>query len=67
MGFSFGVEGLRNILLPGTDAGVVMQLGTVAVVWIGILWLTRDRREVRLVVVGAGLVLIGLIGVRALH
>jgi len=58
---------LRDLALPETDAGVAAQLAVTLLLWLAGLWWAWDRAEIRLVVVGAGLVAIGLIGVRALH
>ncbi len=54
-------------LLPRTDAGVLAQL-VVLLLTVGAgLWWTRQRPDARLVVIGAGLLLIALMGVRAAH
>ncbi len=56
-----------DILLPATDAGVLLQ----AVVWTALLALgiivTRRNRDVRLLVVGIGILGYGLMAVRAIH
>lgn len=56
-----------DFLLPATDGGVIAQLLAVFVVWLGALWSLRNRPDARLVVFGAGLLVLALIGVRALH
>jgi hypothetical protein len=56
-----------DVLLPATDAGVVIQLVVVIVTWLGALWALRNRPDARLLTIGAGLVLLASIGVRALH
>ena len=58
---------MRDLLLPATDAGVIGQLAAVVAVWVIALWALRNRPDARLFAVGAGLVLLALIGVRALH
>jgi hypothetical protein len=58
---------MRDFLLPATDGGVVAQLVSVVVLWVITLWALRNRPDHRLLAAGAGLVLLALIGVRALH
>lgn len=58
---------MTDVLLPATDGGVIAQLVFVLVTWAIALWLLRNRPDSRLVVVGVGLVLVALIGVRTLH
>ncbi len=58
---------MRDLLLPATDAGVVTQLFLVLALWLIALWSLRNRPDSRLLVTGAGLVILGLIGLRALH
>lgn len=58
---------MLDLLLPETDAGVIAQLLLVLVMWLGGLWSLRNRPDARLVVAGAGLLMLGLIGLRALH
>ena len=56
-----------DILLPATDTGVLVQV----VVWTALLVLgiivTRRNRDVRLLVVGIGILGYGLMAVRAIH
>lgn len=58
---------MSELVLPRTDAGVAVQVVVAVVVLLAGLWATRRRPDARLVVVGAGLVLVGLIGLRAAH
>lgn len=58
---------LVEVLLPRTDAGVVAQLGGLAVISVVLLWVTRRRPDVRFVVVPALVLVALLFGVRALH
>lgn len=58
---------MLDVLLPTTDGGVIAQLVFVLVVWAIALWLLRNRPDSRLLAAGVGLVLVALIGVRALH
>lgn len=58
---------MRDLLFPTTDAGVFVQVAVLVVaVSIG-LWGTRRRPDARLLVVGAGLLLFALVGLRAAH
>lgn len=58
---------MRDVLLPATDRAVAIQLLTVLVV-IGVaLWFVRRERALVELTVGVGLVLVGLMGIRALH
>jgi len=56
-----------RLLRPATDLGVFLQvasvLGLLALLW----WRARTRTEWRLVTAGIGLVVLGLIGLRAAH
>lgn len=56
-----------EILRPRTDAGAFGQLAVVVFVWLGVLWGVRRRPDARLVTFGAGLLLVGLMGLRAAH
>lgn len=58
---------MTDVLLPRTDAGVLAQVAAVTLIVAAATWLTRRRPELRLVVVGFGLVAYGVMGVRALH
>lgn len=55
-----------ELLFPRTDAGVLVQLGAVVAVTTSLLVWIR-RREVLVFVSGVSLVLLSLIGLRALH
>lgn len=65
--FSFSMDFIVDILLPSTDAGVAIQL----VVFIGLLalmlWRFWRNPDARLLTFGLGLVVLGLMGFRALH
>ncbi|GMQ93339.1 MAG: hypothetical protein BMS9Abin12_0816 [Acidimicrobiia bacterium] len=56
-----------EILLPSTDAGVALQFGLVFTVTAAGLWFTRHNKDVRRLVFGLGLMLAGLMAVRAIH
>ena len=58
---------MRSLLLPTTDAGVVLQVALVAVVTGLLVWRLRRDRDVTRLVVGVALLLLGAIAVRALH
>lgn len=58
---------MTQLLLPQTDGGVAVQ-AVVLLVLLGVGWLaTRQRPDARLLLVGVGLVLVGLTGLRAAH
>lgn len=56
-----------DLFLPRTDAGVAIQAAVVIVAGGLGLYLTRDRPDGRLLVVGVVLVALAFMGVRALH
>ncbi len=56
-----------DLILPRTDGGVLAQLAVVTVVFATAAWLTRRRKDVRVLVIGLWLVAYGGMGVRALH
>lgn len=58
---------MDELLQPSTDLGVLVQVIVLAVAFVLGLWLTRQRSEWRLVVLGVGLVVAGLMGLRAAH
>ena len=58
---------MRDLLPPATDEGVIAQLVAVVALWVISLWALKNRRDARLFAAGAGLLLVALIGVRALH
>ncbi len=58
---------MGELLMPRTDLGVGVQFGVVLVAWAAGLYLTRGRPEFRLVVIGAGLLTLALMGLRAAH
>ena len=61
------VDLVLDLLLPTTDAGVAVQLCLAIVVLAIALWRFWSNPEARLVVIGSGLVILGLMGFRALH
>jgi hypothetical protein len=61
------VDVILDLLLPATDAGVAAQLVVVFVVVAIALWRFWSNPEIRLLVVGSGIVVLGLMGLRALH
>ncbi|MDX1659695.1 MAG: hypothetical protein R3343_12810 [Nitriliruptorales bacterium] len=58
---------MNELLFPRTDLGVAVQLAVVLVLSGVILWRTWHRSEFRLVTVGAALLTLALIGLRAAH
>ncbi|MGH9207415.1 MAG: hypothetical protein ACRD1G_12785 [Acidimicrobiales bacterium] len=56
-----------SLLLPRTDAAVLVELVVVIVVVGTALGFWWGRPDVRLLVIGIGLLLLGLMGLRALH
>jgi hypothetical protein len=52
---------------PATDTGVLVQLVVALGAFLVLLHLVRARPEWRLVVIGLGLLLLGLFGLRAAH
>lgn len=58
---------ILDIVLPRTDAGVLVQLLVVLAIFAISLWGFWSNPELRLVVLGLGLLVFGLLGVRALH
>jgi len=56
-----------DLLLPRTDAGVLVQLVVVAIAWIAGYRRVRNDPDARLLMVGVGVVLLAFFGVRALH
>lgn len=58
---------MNDLLRPTTDAGVFLQFALVLlVVGLGLV-LTRRRPDGRLVVIGAGMLALGVMGLRAVH
>ncbi|MEX2625900.1 MAG: hypothetical protein WD225_03390 [Ilumatobacteraceae bacterium] len=58
---------MRDLLLPRTDAGVLAQVLIVVVLTVLGVVVARRERAVVLLVVGVGVVLLGMMGVRGLH
>ena len=58
---------MMDLLLPTTDAGVILQLAVVTVVAALVLWRIRRNPDARLFVIGLWVLSIGAMGVRALH
>jgi hypothetical protein len=56
-----------DLLLPSTDAGVLVQVvGWVVVSGLG-LYLTRNNKDLRLLVVGISILVLALMALRAVH
>lgn len=58
---------LVEVLLPRTDAGVLAQLVTLVVAVLVVSLLVRREHALLLLTWGIGLVLLGGMGLRALH
>lgn len=58
---------LSRLLLPASDLGVALQTVVLFVALIGAWWLSRAHRHWRPLIVGAGLMAFGLMGLRAAH
>jgi hypothetical protein len=58
---------MLELLLPRTDAGVAVQAVVVAVVGLAVIWITRRDETWRVFAVGAFMLAVALLGVRALH
>ncbi len=56
-----------ELLLPRTDLAVLLQLVSLLAVISAGLWWTRRSPDLRLVVIGSGLLLLALLGLRAAH
>lgn len=56
-----------DLLLPRTDAGVLVQFVVATIVFAAITWSARRRPEWRLLSIGAWLAIYGVMGVRAIH
>jgi hypothetical protein len=59
--------GVIDLLVPATDAGVALQLGIVAAAGVIGLIATRRNRDLRLLVVGATVLLVAVMALRAVH
>ena len=60
-------EPVTQFLLPRTDLAVLLQFSALIVLLAMGLWWTRHRPDGRLVVSGAGLLLLALLLLRAAH
>ncbi len=58
---------MLDFLLPSTDAGVAAQLAGWAVASTASVALTRRDPDLRLLVVGASILLLAVMAVRAVH
>lgn len=61
------MEWLLDIVLPSSDTVVLIQTLVVLVLWVVAVWWVRSYPPRRLLAIGSGLVVLGLMGVRALH
>lgn len=58
---------ILDLLLPKTDTAVLIQL-VVVLLALGIaLWRVWSNPDLRLLVIGTGLLVLGLMGLRSLH
>ncbi len=58
---------MNDILLPRTDAGVVIQVIIATVAFAGLTWLLRKRPEWRLLSIGLWICAYAAMGLRSLH
>ncbi|CAN5529320.1 hypothetical protein BH23ACT3_BH23ACT3_06830 [soil metagenome] len=58
---------MRELLLPRTDAGVIVQLVLVVLATVVAAVLVRRERALVTLVAGLGVMSVALMGVRALH
>lgn len=56
-----------DLLLPETDAGVLVQLVLATVLFGGLLWWLWANKDARIFIIGLWVVVFGFMGVRALH
>ncbi|MEE8457934.1 MAG: hypothetical protein V3S28_07790 [Acidimicrobiia bacterium] len=56
-----------EVLLPSTDAGVALQFGLLLGATTTGLWFTRRDRDLRRLILGVGLLLAGVMAIRAIH
>ncbi len=61
------LRGMIDVLLPTTDAGVALQFTVVLIAGFVGLIATRRNRDLRLLVIGATLLLVALMALRAVH
>jgi hypothetical protein len=57
----------NEVLLPRTDAGALAQVIGVIAVTVIVVVLVRRERSLVLLATGAGMVLLGIMGLRTLH
>lgn len=57
----------NEVLLPRTDAGAFAQVIGVIAVTLVVAFLVRRERSLVMLAVGAGMVLLGVMGLRTLH
>ncbi len=57
----------NEVLLPRTDAGALAQVIGVIAVTVIVVVLVRRERSLVLLATGAGMVLLGVMGLRTLH
>lgn len=58
---------LNRLLLPASDLGVALQVALLVLALIGAWRLSRAHRYWRPAIVGVGMLLLGLMGLRAAH
>ena len=56
-----------DVLLPSTDGGVAIQLMLLAVLTAAGVYLTREHRHYRILIVGVAVLTLGVMAVRAVH
>jgi hypothetical protein len=56
-----------DLLLPSTDAGVLVQVVLVTLIFAVLMWLARRNRELRIFVAGGWIMTYALMALRAVH
>lgn len=58
---------INRLLLPASDLGVALQVAVLVAALIGAWRLSRAHRYWRPMIIGVGMLLFGLMGLRAAH
>lgn len=58
---------LRDIFLPSTDAGALVQLLVFVCLWVPAVAVARKNREVMVFVIGVGVMVLAWFALRTVH